>query len=49
MCNQLESATNLVERKLVEAETISTLVDCMEHEGMGKGVVATALSIGCNY
>ena len=49
MCNRLESATKPVEEKLVEADTMFTLVDCMEHEGMGEGVVATALSIGRNY
>ena len=49
MCNQPELATNLVETKLIEADTMSTLVGCMKHEGMGKGVVATALSTGHNY
>ena len=39
----------LNESKLIEADTMSTLVDYMEHEGMGKGVVATALSIGYTY
>ena len=36
-------------KKLIEANTMSTFVGCMKHEGMGKGVVATNLSIGCNH
>ena len=49
LCKELELATNKVEKKLIEAETKASFVEGTGYEGMGEGVLATALSIGRNY